>query len=132
MMQVRLATFNLGNVDETVPGQRPTLAERITLMRPQVSRLRADMPARTGGSKTPEDSTSQSHRLAPRVTPLGSGLAEAMRRSFAAALFSASNSASSFADPMRSISRDSCRDEYTICTAAAPEPVLAARTYATI
>ena len=42
-MQVRVATFNLENLDETAPGQRPTLAERITLMRPQISRLRADI-----------------------------------------------------------------------------------------
>jgi len=42
-MQVRVATFNLENLDETAPGQQPTLAERITLMRPQISRLRADI-----------------------------------------------------------------------------------------
>ena len=36
--------------------------------------------------------------------------------------FSSSSSASSSADPMRSMSRDPCRDEYTICTAAAPDP----------
>jgi endonuclease/exonuclease/phosphatase family metal-dependent hydrolase len=41
--QVRIATFNLENLDETPVGQRPSLAERITLMRPQITRLRADI-----------------------------------------------------------------------------------------
>jgi endonuclease/exonuclease/phosphatase family metal-dependent hydrolase len=41
--QVRIATFNLENFDETPAGQRPSLAERIALMRPQVVRLRADI-----------------------------------------------------------------------------------------
>lgn len=41
MAAVRVATFNLENLDETAHGQQPSLAERITLMRPQISRLRA-------------------------------------------------------------------------------------------
>jgi hypothetical protein len=40
---VRIATFNLENFDETDPGERPSLDERIALMRPQITRLRADM-----------------------------------------------------------------------------------------
>lgn len=41
-VQLRIATFNLENFDDK-PGQRPTLAERIGLMRPQITRLRADV-----------------------------------------------------------------------------------------
>lgn len=41
-IQLRIATFNLENFDDK-PGQRPTLAERIALMRPQMFRLRADV-----------------------------------------------------------------------------------------
>jgi endonuclease/exonuclease/phosphatase family metal-dependent hydrolase len=40
---VRIATFNLENFDETGPQERPTLDERIALMRPQIARLRADV-----------------------------------------------------------------------------------------
>jgi endonuclease/exonuclease/phosphatase family metal-dependent hydrolase len=40
---LRIATFNLENFDETKPGQEPTLATRIGLMRPQIVRLRADI-----------------------------------------------------------------------------------------
>jgi endonuclease/exonuclease/phosphatase family metal-dependent hydrolase len=43
MTAVRIATFNLENVDETPAGRRPTLAERIALVRPQIVRLRADI-----------------------------------------------------------------------------------------
>ncbi|MEU8776881.1 endonuclease/exonuclease/phosphatase family protein [Streptomyces sp. NPDC048606] len=43
MTQIRIATFNLENFDETPPGARPSLAERITLMKPQIERLRADI-----------------------------------------------------------------------------------------
>lgn len=43
MAEVRIATFNLENFDETAVGERPSLAERIALMRPQISRLRADI-----------------------------------------------------------------------------------------
>lgn len=43
MAVLRIATFNLENFDETPPGARPTLDERITLMRPQIQRLRADI-----------------------------------------------------------------------------------------
>lgn len=38
----RIATFNLENLDDR-PGRRPTLAERIALMRPQLARLGADI-----------------------------------------------------------------------------------------
>lgn len=41
-IQLRIATFNLENFDDK-PGQKPTLAERIALMRPQLIRLRADV-----------------------------------------------------------------------------------------
>jgi hypothetical protein len=37
--------------------------------------------------------------------------------------------ASSWAEPMCSISRDPRRDEYTICTATAPDLVFTVRTY---
>lgn len=43
MVTVRVATFNLENLDETGPGQAPSLADRIALMRPQIVRLRADI-----------------------------------------------------------------------------------------
>ncbi len=43
MAAVRIATFNLESFGETPAGKRPTLAERIALMRPQVVRLRADI-----------------------------------------------------------------------------------------
>lgn len=43
MATFRIATFNLENFDETGDGQQPSLAERITLMKPQISRLRADI-----------------------------------------------------------------------------------------
>jgi endonuclease/exonuclease/phosphatase family metal-dependent hydrolase len=43
MAELRIATFNLENFDEAPPGRRPTLAERIAIMRPQLRRLRADV-----------------------------------------------------------------------------------------
>jgi endonuclease/exonuclease/phosphatase family metal-dependent hydrolase len=43
MATVRVATFNLENLDETPEGVRPSLADRIALMRPQIIRLRADI-----------------------------------------------------------------------------------------
>lgn len=43
MAELRIATFNLENFDETGAGERPSLAERIYLMRPQIVRLRADI-----------------------------------------------------------------------------------------
>jgi endonuclease/exonuclease/phosphatase family metal-dependent hydrolase len=43
MAEVRIATFNLENFDETAAGEWPSLAERSTLMRPQIVRLRADI-----------------------------------------------------------------------------------------
>jgi endonuclease/exonuclease/phosphatase family metal-dependent hydrolase len=43
MATFRIATFNLENLDETGPGQRPSLAERVRLMKPQIIRLRADI-----------------------------------------------------------------------------------------
>jgi endonuclease/exonuclease/phosphatase family metal-dependent hydrolase len=39
---LRIATFNVENLDD-VPGQEPTLAERIAVMQPQLFRLRADI-----------------------------------------------------------------------------------------
>ncbi|MFF4953340.1 endonuclease/exonuclease/phosphatase family protein [Streptomyces chattanoogensis] len=44
MTQIRIATFNLENFDETAAGEDgPLLADRITLMKPQIRRLRADI-----------------------------------------------------------------------------------------
>ncbi|WP_040492485.1 endonuclease/exonuclease/phosphatase family protein [Ilumatobacter nonamiensis] len=43
MSEFRVATFNLENWDEMPAGVRPTLDERIALMRPQIDRLRADI-----------------------------------------------------------------------------------------
>ena len=43
MRSLRIATFNLENFDETEPSERPSLDERIALMRPQIERLRADV-----------------------------------------------------------------------------------------
>jgi endonuclease/exonuclease/phosphatase family metal-dependent hydrolase len=40
---LRIATFNLENLDETAAGQTPSLAERVALMKPQIVRLRADI-----------------------------------------------------------------------------------------
>lgn len=42
MSKLRIATFNLENFDDK-PDQRPTLKERISLMRPQLLRLNADI-----------------------------------------------------------------------------------------
>jgi len=39
---LRIATFNLENLDDK-PGKKPTLAERISVMRPQLLRLKADI-----------------------------------------------------------------------------------------
>jgi exonuclease III len=39
---LRIATFNLENLDDK-PGQKPTLDERIAVMRPQIVRLNADI-----------------------------------------------------------------------------------------
>jgi endonuclease/exonuclease/phosphatase family metal-dependent hydrolase len=39
---LRIATFNVENLDDK-PGQSPTLAQRIAVMRPQLERLRADV-----------------------------------------------------------------------------------------
>lgn len=39
---IRIATFNLENLDDE-PGQHPTLAERLPLLRPALLRLRADV-----------------------------------------------------------------------------------------
>src|SRR5215210_4558866 len=39
---LRIATFNLENLDDK-PGEKPALAERIALMRPQLRRLNADI-----------------------------------------------------------------------------------------
>ncbi|MFD0363619.1 endonuclease/exonuclease/phosphatase family protein [Nocardia sp. GCM10030253] len=43
MVTLRIATFNLENFDEVPPNVRPSLAERITVMRPQIERLQADV-----------------------------------------------------------------------------------------
>lgn len=42
-MRLRIATFNVENFDETAAGARPSLAERIALMKPQIKRLDADI-----------------------------------------------------------------------------------------
>ncbi len=39
---LRIATFNLENLDDK-PGERPSLKERIAVLRPQLLRLRADV-----------------------------------------------------------------------------------------
>jgi endonuclease/exonuclease/phosphatase family metal-dependent hydrolase len=41
-IKLRIATFNLENLDDK-PGSKPTLAERIAVMRPQLLRLKADI-----------------------------------------------------------------------------------------
>lgn len=43
MTGLRIATFNLENFDETPAGVRPSLTERVALMKPQIHRLRADV-----------------------------------------------------------------------------------------
>jgi Transposase len=42
-VELGLSTFNLENLDETPPGERPSLTERIALMSPQIVRLRTDV-----------------------------------------------------------------------------------------
>jgi len=42
MTTIRIGTFNLENFDDK-PGETPTLADRIALMRPQIVRMRADI-----------------------------------------------------------------------------------------
>ena len=42
MPTIRLATFNLENLDD-VQGNKPTLAERIRVMRPQLDRAKPDI-----------------------------------------------------------------------------------------
>lgn len=39
---MRIATFNLENLDDE-PGQDPSLATRVAIMRPQLDRLAADI-----------------------------------------------------------------------------------------
>ena len=41
-IKLRIATFNLENLDNK-PGEKPTLDERIAVMRPQLIRLNADI-----------------------------------------------------------------------------------------
>ncbi|MEV0730924.1 endonuclease/exonuclease/phosphatase family protein [Polymorphospora sp. NPDC050346] len=43
MAEFRIATFNVENLDETAPDERPSLAERVALMKPQIVRLRANV-----------------------------------------------------------------------------------------
>ncbi|MFQ6396464.1 endonuclease/exonuclease/phosphatase family protein [Nocardia sp. KC 131] len=43
MVTLRIATFNLENFDEVPPNVRPSLAERVAVMRPQIERLQADV-----------------------------------------------------------------------------------------
>jgi endonuclease/exonuclease/phosphatase family metal-dependent hydrolase len=43
MTTVRVATFNLENLDETPSGQQPSLADRVEIMKPQIERLNADI-----------------------------------------------------------------------------------------
>jgi hypothetical protein len=42
-LKLRIATFNLENLDFEKPGQKPTLQERIEVMRPQLQRINADI-----------------------------------------------------------------------------------------
>ena len=44
MPELRIASFNLENLDDRADEQ-PSLADRIAVMRPQLVRLRADVPA---------------------------------------------------------------------------------------
>jgi len=39
---LRIATFNIENLDD-LPGQKPSLAERVAAIQPQLLRLRADV-----------------------------------------------------------------------------------------
>lgn len=54
-IKLRIATFNLENLDDK-SGQKPTLDERITLMRPQLLRLHADVLClqEVNGQETPD------------------------------------------------------------------------------
>ena len=60
MAEVRIATFNLENFDETAPDEWPSLAERIELMRPQIVRLRANIACfqEVNGQERPNQSRS--------------------------------------------------------------------------
>ena len=43
VMPLRIATFNIENLDTTESGKRPSLEERIAVLRPQLARLHADI-----------------------------------------------------------------------------------------
>jgi len=42
-LKLRIATFNLENLDFEKPGKKPTLQDRIEIMRPQLKRINADI-----------------------------------------------------------------------------------------
>jgi hypothetical protein len=52
--KLRIATFNLENLDDK-PGQKPTLEKRISVMRPQLLRLKADILCLQEGGERPGD-----------------------------------------------------------------------------
>jgi hypothetical protein len=66
----------------------------------------------------------------PAVSPRSSSVCPAVNRA-AAAVLSAANSTSSWAEPRCSIEREPRRQAHTICTAVAPEAVFTVRTNAT-
>jgi hypothetical protein len=49
--KLRIATFNLENLDDK-PGQKPTLDERIALMRPPTPEAQRRYPVPAGGQRT--------------------------------------------------------------------------------
>jgi Pentapeptide repeats (8 copies) len=74
MAEVRIATFNLENFDETAPDEWPLLAERIQLMRPQVVRCGQTSPPFRSGQERPNQPRSL---LAPADLLTGTNLAGA-------------------------------------------------------
>lgn len=54
MATIRIATFNLENLDDK-PNEKPTLAQRIALMRPQFLRVNANILLLTAPRQARED-----------------------------------------------------------------------------
>ncbi|MEU1711099.1 hypothetical protein ABZ478_38460 [Streptomyces sp. NPDC005706] len=75
MPQIRIATFNLENFDETAPTAHPSLAERIRLMKPQINRLRADIACfqEVHGQERPGQPRALLALAASRLPPASSG-----------------------------------------------------------
>ena len=65
-IKLRMAAFNMENLDDKL-GKRPTLPERIAVMRPQPIRFNADILClqEVNGRRSRQSSSSASARVAP-------------------------------------------------------------------